>query len=60
MVCVRKQKANLPLNNLMGEEAIGPIRKLSLYPFSASSAFMQNSEKMLFLPQFNLTFSLFS
>lgn len=37
-----------------GEEAIGPIRKLSLYPLRASSAFMQNSEEKLFLPFFSL------
>lgn len=37
-----------------GEEATSPIRKLSLHPLGAASAFMQNSEEMLFLPLFGL------
>lgn len=38
----------------MGEEAISPIRKLSLHPLGAAPAFMQNSEEMLLLPLFGL------
>lgn len=37
-----------------GEKAIGPTRKMSLYPLRASSAFLQNCKEMLFLLLFSL------